>query len=474
MLNPKANNPLSKILIGIILLVLVGIIAVLVVPRLLTKGLPMLPQPASNNPIQNAQELIGQGKLDEAKVILQAQNTPEAVLLLSQLSEKAGKPEDAIPQLERAYKEFGTSPDHPRVAVAYARALDRANRSQDATRIYQEVVDSAPPELRTPALTGLGLQAEKAKDFLKARDLFRKAVTGATWDSPEWNEAVMAMGRVNVALIFSSAETPESKWYEVQRGDNITNIGNNLNTTQGLLMRANGLEENPKLNLGQRLKYTPKDFRVLVERSKTRLFLLDKDGIFRMYPAGLGKPGHETTPGSYKIGNKEKNPIWHKPGDTPVPALDPRNELGTRWMPLVPTQQGLPRDLGLHGTIHPESVPGFVSNGCARMLPPDVEELYDLIVRSTPVDIVEKVTPEMITNPGQGIPPAVSPMVPNPAVPEPPATAQSSVTPPPTVSTALPAPAVPGKPVSPGKPESPKSKPVQPAKSTPDKKTTTR
>ncbi|MCC6142734.1 MAG: L,D-transpeptidase, partial [Candidatus Hydrogenedentes bacterium] len=113
------------------------------------------------------------------------------------------------------------------------------------------------------------------------------------------------------------------------------------------------------------------------------------EGIFKRYSVGLGMPGYETTPGKYKIGNKQKDPTWHKPGAEPIPAGDPRNELGTRWMPLVPTEEGLPTDLGIHGTIAPETIGKFESHGCARLHKEEVEELYDLVVRSTPVEIVE-------------------------------------------------------------------------------------
>jgi lipoprotein-anchoring transpeptidase ErfK/SrfK len=105
---------------------------------------------------------------------------------------------------------------------------------------------------------------------------------------------------------------------------------------------------------------------------------------------GLGKEGHETALGSYKIGNKEKHPHWHKKGQEPIPPGDPRNELGTRWMPLVPLEKNLPEDLGIHGTIAPDTIGKHSSHGCARMHNEDVEELYDLVVRSTPVDIVER------------------------------------------------------------------------------------
>jgi len=322
--------------------------------------------------------------------------TPEALILLAELDRSRGKDDKAAAALERVCREYPASLHYPRAAVAYADLLQEKGKPDEATRLYQEISESAPPEWRAPAFIGLGRQAEAKSDLIEARDYYQRAATDATWDSETWRKAVEAMGRVNVALIFDPAETPESKQYIVQKGDSITSIGNDLNTTQGLLMRANGIDETTTLRIGQQLKYTPKDFRVVIERATCRLFVFDKEGLFKCYPVGLGKPGHETTLGAYKIGSKTKNPVWHKPGAGPIPAGDPRNELGTRWMPLVPEQEGLPKDLGIHGTIAPETIGIYSSMGCARMLPEDIEELYDLIVRSTPVDIVETYSEEVI------------------------------------------------------------------------------
>ncbi len=366
-----------------------------------------VPSPvAAAEPVQpdiaRARELMDQGKTAEAGAMLEAllkgapdaNVAPQALIMLAQARQQEGNLDGAAQAAERAYREFASSPHHPEAAVAYARILEATGKAEEAAKIFEEVRSSAPPDMRAPAITAAGRQAEQAQDLVKARDLYRQAVNEAPWDSDAWNEAVEALGRANIALIFSPGQTPESKTYTVQKGDSITSIGNALNTTQGLLMRANSIDETTRLNLGQQLKYTPKDFRIVIERSRCRLFLVDKDGIFKLYKTGLGKPGHETTLGSYKIGNKEKNPIWHKPGAGPIPAGDPGNELGTRWMPLVPDQAGLPKDLGIHGTIRPETVGLYSSNGCARLLPAEIEELYDLVVRSTPVDIVETCTPE--------------------------------------------------------------------------------
>ena len=112
-------------------------------------------------------------------------------------------------------------------------------------------------------------------------------------------------------------------------------------------------------------------------------------------------PGHETALGKYTIGNKQKDPTWFKPGAGTVTSGDAANELGTRWMPLVPGEPSLPTDLGIHGTIHPETVGEYSSHGCARLTNPEVEELYDLVVRSTPVTIVDKYVPGTATNAGE-------------------------------------------------------------------------
>ncbi|HNR34957.1 MAG TPA: L,D-transpeptidase family protein [Candidatus Hydrogenedentes bacterium] len=402
MLKPPKERSLLRIVLIICLLAALAGAGIALSRRIMPSRLPVPSVRSTIQPnLDKARELAGEGKSAEAIAMLKtlagagrSAEALEAAIELARVEKESGHVPESLKTLERVYRDFASTPNYARAATAYARALDDGGQQQEATKIYEEVLASAPKEMAVGALIGLGRQAERANDLLKARDFYRQAVAAAAWDSPDWNDALDALGKVNVTLIFSPQETPESKRYAVQRGDSITSIGNALNTTQGLLMRANGIDENTVLNLGKLLKYTPKDFRIVIERSKLRLFLVDKDGIFKRYKVGLGKPGHETTLGSYKLGNKEKNPIWHKPGAGPIPAGDPANELGTRWMPLIPERDNLPKDLGIHGTIRPETVGQYSSNGCARLLPDEIEELYDLVVRSTPVDIVETFSPD--------------------------------------------------------------------------------
>jgi len=352
---------------------------------------------AAYSDIEKARDLVSAGDFEAARPLLEKMvggrnegtAPPEALMLLADVEAAAGDKEAALLRLEQAARRYEGTRDQSNATLRRAALLEEMGRTDEARALYDDVRRNTPPQVRAVALVGLGKDAERDGDLLKARDQYAQAVRDAKWDSPEWKEALDALGRLNVALIFAPDQTPESKHYEVQRGDSLTSIGIRLNTTQGLLCRANGLDETATLRTGQRLKYTQKDFRIVIERSSRRLFLLDMDGIFRCYPVGLGMPGHETTLGKYKIGTKEKDPVWHKAGSEPIPAGDPRNELGTRWMPLVPIEEGLPTDLGIHGTIAPETIGKYSSHGCARMYREDVEELYDLVVRSTPVEIVE-------------------------------------------------------------------------------------
>lgn len=393
----KKDIGLVKVIIAIVV-VGGGAFCVPHVLRLAREGALILRSEASAaSKVAEARGLVTQGRGDEARELLErvvsrtdeGAGLLEGLTLLADLEQQRGNGVKAKEYLEQAYRKFSNSPRHPEIAVSYARLLEDSGNIDKAVRVYEEVRKNAPRELRAPALTGLGRHAERDQDLLKARELYRQAVADAQCDGEVWNEALDALGRVNVALVFSPVDTPESKRYVVKVGDSITGIGNSLNTTQGMLMRANELTEKSVLRIGQRLKYSPKDFRIVIERAKLRLLLIDKDGIFKRYSVGLGRPGHETTLGAYKIGNKQKDPVWHKPGEGPIPAGDPRNELGTRWMPLAPDAEGLPKDLGIHGTIARETVGQYCSNGCARLWAEDVEELYDLVVRATPVEVVE-------------------------------------------------------------------------------------
>jgi tetratricopeptide (TPR) repeat protein len=350
--------------------------------------------------VEQVRERVDSGDLAAAASVLDAALAEEqdpavrkSMLIQGiELAQQAESWPDVSRLSEQLLRGFPSDPQRPRHIAIYGQALERQERYRDARTQYEGILTSAPSGMRSPALLGLGRIAEQDEKSIDARELYEKAFEDAEIDSLEWNEALDAMGRLNVDLAFSQMETPESKYYTITSGDNLTDIGIKLNTTQGLLIRANGISDPGKLHLGQRLKYTPKDFRILIERSTCRIFLMDSQGPFKRYYTGLGMPGHETTIGSYTVGSKQKDPTWFPKNRPAVQPGDPANELGSRWIPMVPAEEGLPSDLGMHGTIVPESIGKYESHGCPRMLNDQVEELYDLVVRSTPVDVVETIS----------------------------------------------------------------------------------
>jgi len=347
--------------------------------------------------VEQAERQIASGDLEGAAKILDArldsERDPAArkALLLQRIA--LGVRAETWPLVGQLYeqllRDYPRDPERPYHVARYGAALEKQERFEEARTQYDGILNSAPSGMRAPALIGLGRIMLREDKLIPARDYYRQALDDAEVDSEAWNDALDGLGELNVQLAFSQLETPESKYYTIESGDSLTSIGIKLNTTLGLLMRANGITDPGRLHLGQRLKYTPKDFRIVIERSTCRLFLMDSQGPFKRYYTGLGKPGHETTLGTYTIGSKQKDPTWFPKNRPSVPPNDPANELGTRWLPMVPAEEGLPSDLGIHGTIAPDSIGHYRSLGCPRMHNAEVEELYDLVVRSTPVEVVE-------------------------------------------------------------------------------------
>ena len=122
--------------------------------------------------------------------------------------------------------------------------------------------------------------------------------------------------------------------------------------------------------------------RILVNTASRILTLYRGKEKAAMYPVGVGKASTPTPSGYYRVETKEVNPEWIDPEDTENRiASGPGNPLGYRWI-------GFSGTYGIHGTNSPESVGGYVSNGCVRMREQDVEDLYSRIHVGTAVDIM--------------------------------------------------------------------------------------
>ncbi|MBI5155168.1 L,D-transpeptidase, partial [Candidatus Poribacteria bacterium] len=123
------------------------------------------------------------------------------------------------------------------------------------------------------------------------------------------------------------------------------------------------------------------NFSLVCDISTNRMSLYNNGRFVKTYRVRTWRAAGTTPTGEFKILNKKMNPIW-KPGNGFVyQPGDANNELGTRWMAFEGDI------LGIHGTIHPETVGHYASNGCIGMTREDVEELFDLVTEGTPLTI---------------------------------------------------------------------------------------
>ena len=107
-------------------------------------------------------------------------------------------------------------------------------------------------------------------------------------------------------------------------------------------------------------------YRIIVDLSDRRLYLLDGNVVVRAFPVGIGTMLTQTPTGEFTIVNKQANP---------------GGPFGAFWMGLSKPHYGI------HGTNNPASIGHLVSHGCIRMYNEDVLELAEIIPIGTRVTI---------------------------------------------------------------------------------------
>jgi L,D-transpeptidase ErfK/SrfK len=167
------------------------------------------------------------------------------------------------------------------------------------------------------------------------------------------------------------------------------------------IVRENGLQKPYKLKPGMVLKINnrhivPAEVQngLVINLPELRMYHFQNGAYQRRHALAVGKPSWPTPTGNYKICEKRKNPTWNVPPSiqeemdemgqevvTKVPP-GPKNPLGKYFM--ATTASGV----GIHATNRPWSVGYYVSHGCIRMLPNEIETLFPQIAVGTPVKII--------------------------------------------------------------------------------------
>ncbi len=213
----------------------------------------------------------------------------------------------------------------------------------------------------------------------KARAIYQKALDSNALTSAQETKCLARLNELTAKLVLDSkaiCTEPKAEFHKVETGEVVEKIAKKFKVNQGQIKRINHLNDRLSVRVGQNLKMLPGEtvFKVDKEKLTGTLYI---DGIYiKRFPVGIG-PGNATPKGSYTVENKVLNPDWYYEGKK-VPYGDAKNILGTRWMGMANSVTGSNgAGLGVHGTAHPESVPGRESKGCVRMHNEDVEELYD-------------------------------------------------------------------------------------------------
>jgi len=201
-------------------------------------------------------------------------------------------------------------------------------------------------------------------------------------------EAIDLLGKVNMKLLNSPLMMPGKEYYVIQSGDYLQKIANKFHTTIALIKKMNGMQSDT-IRLGDRLLVFSGKFTVQVSKSKNTLDLMLNGKLFKRYSVGTGKFG-KTPAARFTIVDKIPEPTWTRPSDNRrIEYGDPENLLGSRWMAIKSKEHPEFSGFGIHGTWQRDSIGKQSSNGCIRMLNEEVEELFDILPRNTPVTITE-------------------------------------------------------------------------------------
>jgi lipoprotein-anchoring transpeptidase ErfK/SrfK len=130
-----------------------------------------------------------------------------------------------------------------------------------------------------------------------------------------------------------------------------------------------------KLQAGKPILLPVDALTLQIDLTRRRVAIFLGDAFVKEFLVGVGRAETPTPVGDFTMGaQRHENPDWWHDGKV-IPYGDPRNELGSAWMPIendVYANAGI----GIHGTNKPDTVGTCCSNGCVRLLNGQATELY--------------------------------------------------------------------------------------------------
>jgi hypothetical protein len=278
--------------------------------------------------------------------------------------------------------------------VAPVTAFEAKSGIQPVSAVKPAAPENLPP-LDENAVTEVCVRAEaamKAGDPVKARQLAESALDmkNLPESNPLWLRAAETLSSANTKLLLTDIPFPGKKInYVCKSADYLQNIALAHNTSIDLIQVSNRMKSvDCSVWEGRVFRIYKGDWRVRISKRTLMLYLYDGDKLFKIYHVGIGRE-NRTPEGAFIVKSKVKEPTWYAPSGKIIPYSGAQNVIGSRWISLAPeagTDKGL-LGYGIHGTSDPDSIGNTVSNGCVRMRNAEVEELFMIIPRLTPVTI---------------------------------------------------------------------------------------
>lgn len=234
--------------------------------------------------------------------------------------------------------------------------------------------------LRIFSAAGKAFQQGRYEEARKALRLFIEGLAVPV-THPLYPKACDMLGQASFHLLNEGKDPADFLDYEVQAGDSLARLAKKYGTGVQEIMEASGIERT-SLKIGQKLRIPLSTWGIRIDRENSRIFL-DKNGrLFNVYPIQTGTRGRGMKPGLYRIVSKQTDPVWKSEGQT-VAAHTPENPLGSCLLALNSQNAEKP---GIHGRSGATSRSGVWFS----MTEADIRELFRLVPKGTPVEILEK------------------------------------------------------------------------------------
>lgn len=336
-----------------------------------------------------AQEMVENKKYEDALPILKnvesQGGTARSTFLLGKTYYEQGKPQEAMPYFSRVESKYASSSYLPLAMLYKGRyALEAEGQPKKAKETFVQILQKYPnSEAVDWALYYLGRISYEEGDLVQTKKNLEQIMKRP--DSPARGESEFLLGDINMKQLKSPEPGPGDELYTIKRGDSVWKLERSLKVPADLIVGINGL--NPKaLTVGEQIKVPRLNLSIMVDKAQRTLTLLNHGQFFKKYRVAINRNNNliptntdysvtEKYDKGYEYTDPETNTII-KPGD-------PNNPLGTRFLQLR-------RDMGIHGTNKPDGLGQYCNKGYIAMANSDIEELYALVRKGTPVHVKNK------------------------------------------------------------------------------------